>query len=175
MVGCNRGINEIIRDGNQSGAPPGDLSAFFSSAERRDPSIWTNDYKEMHVCGPTYRNCATYEAAFVRGFFAALGIVDYSKAVEESLTMVIRSSSNYSSFTKNAIAKRWLTCFRPEDKSRLYYFYSSGGRLTSVNREPEFGHIGTIYYLDPQDQKYQEILERCGPLTLTTEIVLPPT
>ncbi|GAB5470315.1 MAG: hypothetical protein Kilf2KO_33450 [Rhodospirillales bacterium] len=172
LAACAPRHGDIIRKTNAAGEPPGDLSTFFAAKEQRDPSIWTEDYRSVTVCGPTSESCNAYESDYLRRFFEQMGTVRYSAPLLQTLTMSV--GTQY--YQKQAIAERWLTCLAPEESERIYYFFSSGQKLTAVNRvqSPYLDSGGTISYRDPSDEDYQETAERCGPLSQTTRIVLPP-
>ncbi len=170
LAACTPTPDDIIRQTNTAGAPPSDLSTFFNSEEQKDPTIWTADYLAIEICGTTSQSCIEYESEYLPRFFDKLGTVRYSEPVKRQLT--VNARVGYSS--KSGIAERWLTCFSPEESERLYYFYSRDGKHAAVNSKTDIFKGGTIFYVDPNDPRYTEALERCGPLTKTTRIVLPP-
>ncbi len=172
---CAPSAQKSIRLQQNAGAPPGDLNAFFASEKQRPSLLFSDDYLAITVCGPKRETCNPYESDYLPAFFETLGPIRYSEPVKVTLGMTARN--NYGYATGKGLVERWLSCFMPVGKERVYYFYSEDGKhstahvgVGSANKDVVGG---TLFYRDPDDESYDAVLERCGPMEKTTEIVLP--
>lgn len=176
---CVPSPNKVIRDQQNAGVPPGDLSTFFSSEKQRGTSILNDDYLTVTVCGKTRESCNPYESDYLPGFFEALGPLRYSEPVKitmrmsANVTVTGRGSVNSRG---SGLVQRWFSCFMPLGSDRLYYFYSEDGKHSTVHSGVSTGAKGytggTLFYRDPGDSNYEAALERCGPMEQTTRILL---
>ncbi len=150
LASCvHRELEEKIVENRPAGPKPLPVPEFLA----QDPeSIYP-----VGMCRLDEEYCYHVTPTGAPDFIARLGAYRYSEPVERDLTFRAQRGV----YSKQGLVKRWFSCFISGRDQRLFIYYSKDNKFLG----PSLHSIGAIFVIRPENEKYQETKDKCGPFT----------
>ncbi len=148
-------LQAIAVQNSPAGPEPAPAAEFFADAP---DSIYP-----VVLCRLDEEYCYHISAEGAPDFFARLGPISSSQPVVRKLDGEVRGGIH----SVDAVYNRWLSCFISTRDGKLYSYYSKNNLITG----PRGRSLGVMFVVKPDNDKYQEVKEKCGPFSTEVQAV----